>query len=102
MSSFGKLAVYAGIAGVLSTSCNSNSYEGMIVAVEKPDDQAGLPEGSRLIAIDPDRPDEPASLLSQAFESACAPAISHDGRYLFFQPFKPPLSIEKIFFGPFV
>jgi len=83
--SFGKLAVYAGIACVLSTSCSSNYYEGMIVAVEWSDDQSGSLEGSKLIAIDPDRPDKPASLLSEAFESACAPAISYDGRYLFFQ-----------------
>jgi len=82
--SFGNLALCSGIACVLSTSC-SNTYEGKIVAVEWSVDQSGVTKGSRLVAIDPDRPDQPASLLSKSFESACTPALSYDGRYLFFQ-----------------
>jgi len=83
--SFRKLVVYTGIACVVSTSCSNNAFDGMVVAVEWSDNQLGSLEGSRLIAIDPDRPDKPSSLLSKAFESACAPAVSNDGRYLFFQ-----------------
>lgn len=80
-----KVVAFAGIFTLLSVSCGKNSYEGMIVAVELADENDISLEGSRLIAFDPGEPGDSATVLSKEFVSACAPAISHDGRYLFFQ-----------------
>ncbi len=79
------LAIYAGIASLSCLSCSSNSYEGMVVAVELQDTPEGSFEGAKLITIDSQHPGKPAKILSNDFESAAAPAISHQGRYLFFQ-----------------
>ncbi len=57
----------------------------MVVAVAL---EGGLPvsfSGAKIIAIDPEHPGKKVSLLSTDFESACAPALSHDGRHLYFQ-----------------
>jgi hypothetical protein len=78
------VAVYAVIMSALMLSCSKNSYEGMAVAVEL-NDAKGSYDGARLIAIDLDHPGKQAEVLSNGFESAAAPAISHDGRYLYFQ-----------------
>ena len=80
-----RMTVYAGVASVLFLSCNSNSYEGMVVAVELQDTQEGSLEGAKLIAIDIQNPEKTARVLSAEFESAAAPAITHDGRHLYFQ-----------------
>ena len=79
------VAVYAGIASVACLSCNNNSYEGKVVAVELNDANQGSYEGASLIAIDIQNPGKSAEVLSMEFLSAAAPAISHDGRYLYFQ-----------------
>jgi len=80
-----RMTVYAGVASVLFLSCNSNSYEGMVVAVELQDSSQGSYEGAKLIAIDIQKPEKPAIILSEDFISAASPAVSHDGRYLYFQ-----------------
>ncbi len=80
-----RVAVYAGIASVACLSCSSNSYEGKVVAVEVQANSQGSYEGAKLIAIDIQNPGKAATVLSTDFESAAAPAISHDGRYLYFQ-----------------
>jgi hypothetical protein len=80
-----KVAVYAGIASVMLFSCNSNSYEGMVVAVELTEVKLDSYEGAKLIAIDIRNPGKPVKVLSEDFESAASPSISHDGRYLYFQ-----------------
>ncbi len=80
-----RLTVYTGIASVSFLSCSSNSYEGVVVAVELQDTQDGSLEGAKLITIDIQNPGKPAKILSTGFESASAPAISHQGRYIFFQ-----------------
>jgi len=80
-----RLAFYAGIAGAACLSCSNNSYEGMVVAVEVQDNSQGSYEGAKLIAIDIQNPGKAAKVLSADFESAAAPSITHDGRYLYFQ-----------------
>ena len=80
-----RLAVYAGIASILSLSCSRNAFEGMIVAVELPGDWKGSLEGAKLIALDPDTPGQEIIHLTPDFESACAPSLSYDARTLFFQ-----------------
>lgn len=76
-----RLAVYAGIASVISLSC-SKSFEGKIVAVEL---SGADYQGSKLVLLDPDHPDKEARVILDEFESAAAPALSHEGHYLFFQ-----------------
>ncbi len=80
-----RVAVYIGITSVACLSCSNNSYEGMVVAVELTDIKLDSYEGAKLIAIDISNPDKPVKALSEDFESAASPAISHDGRYLYFQ-----------------
>jgi hypothetical protein len=82
---FFRLAVFTGIASVLLLSCGNNSYDGLVVAVELQDASEGSYEGAKLIAIDIQNPEKAAKVLSTDFESAAAPAITHDGRYLCFQ-----------------
>ena len=49
-----KLAVYSGLASLLTLSCSSNSFEGNIVAVEMQGDvHAAHVQVPNLIAIDP-------------------------------------------------
>ena len=79
-----RLVAYTGMASVSFLSCN-NSYEGVVIAVELQDPLDGSFEGAKLITIDIQKPGKPAKILSDDFESASAPAISHQGRYLFFQ-----------------
>lgn len=76
--------VLAGISGLIFTSCGGNSFEGNIVAVEVMGEPGVSWEGSRLISINPGSPGK-SKLLSEDFESACAPSLSHEGRYLYFQ-----------------
>lgn len=79
-----RIAIYAGIASVISLSCSNNSYEGKIVAVELAGE--GLSnEGAKLVVMDPENPEKGSSHLLDDFESASAPNLSHEGRYLFFQ-----------------
>jgi len=80
-----QIAVYAGITSVACLSCSNNSYEGMVVAVELTDLRLDSYEGAKLIAIDIGNPDKGVKTLSKDFESAASPAISHDGRFLYFQ-----------------
>ncbi len=77
-----RLAVYAGIASVICLSCNNNSFEGKIVAVELAGENQ---EGAKLVLLDPEKPEKKASEVLKGFESAVAPYLSHEGRYLFFQ-----------------
>ncbi|MCD4710004.1 MAG: hypothetical protein K8R52_04100 [Bacteroidales bacterium] len=79
-----RMVVYTGIASVSFLSCSS-SDKGVVVAVELQDTPDGSFEGAKLITIDIQKPGKPAKILSAGFESAAAPAISHQGRYLFFQ-----------------
>ena len=80
-----RMAVYAGISSVLLLSCSKNSYVGKVVAVELQDLSQGSNEGAKLIALDIHKPGIAAKILSTDFESAAAPAVTHDGRYLYFQ-----------------
>lgn len=80
-----RLAVYTGLVSVTCLSCSSNSYEGMVVAVELADIRLDSYEGAKLIAIDISSPEKAAKILSKDFVSAASPSISHEGRYLYFQ-----------------
>ncbi len=80
-----KQLVYSGVITLLLVSCNSNSFEGKIIAVEVEDLSAGSFEGAKLITITPGKPGKSARQLTNDFESACAPSVSHEGRYLYFQ-----------------
>jgi hypothetical protein len=57
----------------------------MVVAVALEKSSQGSYEGAQLIAIDIQNPKKPVKVLSSDFMSAAAPAITHDGRYLYFQ-----------------
>jgi len=57
----------------------------MVVAVELQESRQGSFEGAKLITIDIQNPGKPARILSTEFQSAAAPALTHDGRYLYFQ-----------------
>jgi hypothetical protein len=80
-----RVAVFAGVVSVACLSCSSNSYEGKVVAVELTDVKLDSYEGAKLIAIDIRNPGKPVKVLSEDFKSAASPAISHDGRFLYFQ-----------------
>jgi hypothetical protein len=80
-----RLVVFTGLASLVFLSCSSNSYEGMVVAVELQESSQGSYEGAQLIAIDIQNPEKTARVLSEDFKSAAAPAITHDGHYLYFQ-----------------
>jgi len=82
---FCKYVFYTGIFTLLAVSCSSNTYEGKIVAVEVEELSGGLYKGAKLISFDPDKKSQSTRELSSDFESACAPALSHDARYLYFQ-----------------
>lgn len=78
------LALVAGLAGVGCLSCGSHHFEGKIVAVEQADAEL-TGDGARLVLLDPEKPGNAGKVLLKEFQSACAPSISHDGRYLVFQ-----------------
>ena len=76
--------LFAGLAGLGCFSCNSQHFEGKIVAVEQADVEL-TGEGARLVLLDPEKPDRKGKVLLEDFQSACAPSVSHDSRYLVFQ-----------------
>ncbi len=73
------------LIGLISLSCNRNSFEGDMIVVELPGEAFGSFEGASLIAFDPLHPNKKATLISGKFESACYPTLSHEARFLFFQ-----------------
>jgi hypothetical protein len=79
-----KLILAIGIA-VTGYGCSNNPYSGKIIAVQNPPGEHQSLENAALIAIDPDAPGKEAELLSEEFAAAASPALSHDGRFLFFQ-----------------
>ncbi len=78
-------AFYAGLISMLLVSCSKNSFEGKIIAVELANGAGASVEGAKLILLDPEKPGKTAEVISGSFQSASSPALSHDGRYLFFQ-----------------
>lgn len=80
-----RLAIFTGITGFMSLSCSNNAYQDQVIAVEVKENSQGSYDGAKLIAIDILNPGKAARVLSEDFESAAAPAISHDGRHLYFQ-----------------
>lgn len=97
VSIFGLLALAALVAapgcGGSSTSAAVNGTS--IVFVQVPADgtpsltsrvdfRDPYPPGSRLAIWDPKRPGEPPRVLTEGFEAAGGPAVSHDGRRLLF------------------
>ncbi|MBD0777913.1 hypothetical protein HPE56_08910 [Maribacter sp. ANRC-HE7] len=75
-------------------SCKPRSLEGMIVMsqsqgdIDSPDYLSGnrwrhIPE-SRIVALNVNSPEEPLSVLTKDFQSACAPKISYDGNSMLF------------------
>lgn len=81
-----RLTIFIGVASLLLfASCNNNSLDGFIIAVELPGNNDLSCKDARLIAIDPEKPGKTARVLSKEFLAACAPSLSYDGRYLLFQ-----------------
>jgi len=80
-----RIAIYAGLICVISVSCSSNKYEGKIVAVELQGDKVNNLAGARLLLLDPEKAEKPATNLLSGFESSASPSLSHEGRYLYFQ-----------------
>jgi len=78
------LTLFVGVTCVLSVSCNKNSLDGMIVAVELQSSNDLSSDGASLIAMDPEHPNKPAKVISNGFHSACSPVLSNTGRYLIF------------------
>ncbi len=74
----------AGLGGTICVSCSNQSLDGMVVAVALAPGNGNSLESASLIAVDPDQPGETAKVISKKFNSACAPSVSHDGRYLLF------------------
>jgi hypothetical protein len=70
--------------GLLMMACGSNKYQGKIIAVEL-DGSTGDLEAAHLVVIDPEKPGNASQVLLKEFESSASPALSHDGRHLFFQ-----------------
>jgi len=77
-----RVAVFAVLVSVM-LSCG-NSYEGKIIAVEL-DGAPGNLDGAQLVILDPGKPDRDSKILVSNFASAASPALSHEGRYLYFQ-----------------
>lgn len=80
-----KIPLFFLLPGLISLSCNRNSYEGDIIAVELAGELTDDFTGAEIIVFDPDHPNKKARTLSDNFESACSPALSYDARILFFQ-----------------
>lgn len=80
-----RLIVLAGFTSMILLSCGSGAYNGKVVAVEAGEFSQGSYDGAKLISIDIQKPGKEAEVLSPGFESAAGPAISYDGRFLFFQ-----------------
>jgi len=78
------LAIFIGVASLLCVSCNNNSLDGFIVAVELPVGNEISRDGAALIAVDPINPEKSVRLLSENFHGACEPILSNNGRYLIF------------------
>jgi len=79
-----RMAVFTGLASVISLSCSSNKFEGKIIAVEL-DGSPGKLDGAQLVLLDPERKDKAATSLTDEFVSSASPSLSHEGRYLYFQ-----------------
>jgi len=77
------MAVYAGLASVISLSC-THKFEGKIIAVELAGLNGNL-DRAQLVFLDPDRSETRATALLSDFESSASPSLSHEGRYLYFQ-----------------
>ena len=85
-----RLIIFVGFTGLLCLSCNNNSMDGFIVAVELQGNNDLSGNNARLIAIDPENPGKPAKVLSEEFQAAASPVISNTGRYLIFSGKKQP------------
>ncbi|MEN8229865.1 MAG: hypothetical protein ABFS38_17015 [Bacteroidota bacterium] len=79
-----RLTIFFGVTILLCLSCNNNSLDGFIVAVELPEGNENSMDGAALIAVDPINPEKTARSLSEDFHSACQPVLSNNGRYLIF------------------
>lgn len=77
-----RTAVFAGLIPLM-LSCG-NSYKGKIIAVELDGDPGNL-DGAQLVLLDPAKPDKESRVLINDFASTASPALSHEGRYLYFQ-----------------
>jgi hypothetical protein len=89
-----KIALHILASVILLTACGKKSMEGIIIITEGgtnpriPDYITGdswryIPQ-SRLIAVDPDRPDKSPEILTTDFFSARSPEISCDGTHMLF------------------
>ena len=90
-----RLAVFAGLIPVM-ISCGNNSYQGKIIAVEL-DGEAGNLEGATLVVLDPAKAESEARVLLSDFASTASPALSHEGRYLYFQGKKSQGDLWQIY-----
>ncbi len=79
-----RLIIFIGITSLLCLSCNYNSLDGFIIAVDLPEGSEVSRDGATLIAFDPSNPEKPARSLSETFHAACEPVLSNNGRYLIF------------------
>jgi hypothetical protein len=78
-----RMAIYTGLASVI-LSCSNNSFEGKIIAVKLKSDVISM-DGAQLVFLNPEKGEKAATALLSDFESSASPALSHEGRYLYFQ-----------------
>jgi hypothetical protein len=83
-SNIWEIATFILTISLIFPSCGSNSFEGKVLGVEILGEPGVSWEGSKLIIIDSGS-SKKSKVLSKDFVSACAPSLSYDGRYLFFQ-----------------
>lgn len=86
-------------------SCKQRSLAGMIVMSQSKSDigEADVSAdnwrympNSRIVALDPNTPEEPLQVLTSDFYSACAPKISYDGEFMLFAAQKNQNDIWQI------
>lgn len=88
-------------------SCEERSMQGMIIISQNSQELQGIDfatgkswryiPGSRLVALNPNNPEESLKILTEGYFSACAPNISHDGESMMFSAQKKQNDIWQIY-----
>jgi hypothetical protein len=86
--------VAVGLSGFFMISCSNGTKTGMIILTLSSEknlradytssESWRLIPGTRLVSVDPGKPEKSPKVLSEEFYSACSPNISYDGKYMLF------------------
>jgi len=95
-----------GFSVVFLSSCNKRSMEGMIVFTQvkgdlqeinyKTGDSWRYLSDSRIVILNPNKPEEKLKVLTEDYFSACSPEISYDGKSMLFAAQKEQNDIWQI------